>query len=100
MMVTTQLSGVRNPFSLRLANAVLLGIVLSFYFVWFVCWVETNIMLRHYHSTRTWKLDDGMKLPSSQSRISHDKRTGMDVPTGLGGFISFIPFSVVIPAPG
>src|SRR5438445_5095351 len=35
MMVTTQLSGVSSPFSLRLAN----GIVLSFYFV---CLVEVE----------------------------------------------------------
>src|SRR6266481_1670910 len=37
MMVTTQLSGVSNPFSLRLASDVLFGIVLCFYFV---CLVE------------------------------------------------------------
>src|SRR5207249_8202632 len=34
MMVTTQLSGVSNPFSLRLASEVLFGIV--YVFVWFV----------------------------------------------------------------
>src|SRR5947207_1097895 len=33
MMVTTQLSGVSNPFSLRLASDVSFGIVLSFCFV-------------------------------------------------------------------
>src|SRR5258708_22772462 len=38
MMVTTQLSGVSNPFSLRLANEVVFGMVLFFYFV--VCLVE------------------------------------------------------------
>ena len=39
-MVTMQLSGVSNPFSLRLASDVLFGIVLCFYFCLFVCLVE------------------------------------------------------------
>src|SRR6266516_7343749 len=47
MMVTTQLSGVSNPFSLRLANGFLFGIVLYFYFVCSVSdrgdWTEGSV---------------------------------------------------------
>src|SRR5260370_41136056 len=79
MMVTTQLSGVSNPFSLRLANEVLFGMVLFFYFVVRLVEVEQKEVraLRGFESYLLFIIERcsvaGQKLLSVQVKVAFDQ---------------------------